>query len=170
VSRIQRSSADIVAALETVARAVGEGGGAAAIFTALDRAIATAIGHRLFTVMRYHAESTESERVYSSNPAAYPVGGRKALPAGLWVERVVHERQPFLGRNAGDIRDVFPDHELIASLGLQSVLNIPVLRRGTVLGTLNLLHQENWYDEADFALGAVFAALAVTAFELLPDP
>jgi len=169
MTREQHTAAEIVQTLETVARAVREKGDAAAIFAAVDRAIGGTIGYRLLTIMRYHDDTAESERVYSSNPGAYPVGGRKVLPATRWAERVLQQRQPFLARNADDIREIFPDHRLIASLGLQSAMNLPVVRGGAVLGTLNLLHQENWYDEGDFALGAVFAALAIPAFDMLAD-
>ncbi len=38
-----------------------------------------------FTVMRHLAASNEVERIYSSNPAAYPVGGRKQKQGTSWV-------------------------------------------------------------------------------------
>lgn len=169
MSRAERAMVDPVAQLAAVAEAVRECRGAGDLLRALDHALAATLGHRLFTVMRYHRDSGESERIYSSNPQAYPVGGRKALQEAGWVDRVFRQRQPFLGRNAADLREVFPDHRLIASLGLQSVLNLPVARGAAVLGTLNLLHQENWYDAADFALGTVFAALAIPVFDLVAD-
>lgn len=167
MSRVRRTADEVLHEIEALARAVREGKDAAQMFGVLDRALAVTIGHRLFTIMRYHAGSAESERLYSTNPAAYPVGGRKVLPASQWADRVLRRREPFLGRDAADIRAVFPDHALIASLGLQSVLNVPVLRGGAVLGTLNLLHQEGWYDEPDFGPGAVFAALAIPALDLV---
>jgi len=62
------------------------------------------------------------------------------------------------------VRAVFFDHALIASLGCGSVLNVPVVWDGRSLGTINLLHEEGWYDASDAALGLVFAALAVPAY------
>ena len=35
---------------------------------------------------------------------------------------------------------------------------------GRVFGTVNLLHETGWYDEADVPLGLLFAALAVPGF------
>jgi len=58
---------------------------------------------------------------------------------------------------------VFFDHELILSLGCESVLNVPVAWDGRVLGTINLLHEAGWYDEADVPVALAFAALAVPA-------
>ena len=48
-----------------------------AIFRAVETLSAEVIGHTLFTIMQFDAARSEVERVYSSNPAVYPVGGRK---------------------------------------------------------------------------------------------
>ena len=58
------------------------------------------------------------------------------------------------------IRAAFEDHATIASLGLGSALNIPVMRRagpsdpGWCVGTMNLLHEAGWYTEQDEVVGA----------------
>src|SRR6266853_2023945 len=103
----------------------------------------------------------------SGEPEAYPVGGRKPVPPTPWARRLFEERQPYIGYTADDIREVFFDHALIASLGCASVLNLPVVHDGRTLGVLNLLHEARWYGEDDVPLGQVFAALAVPAFRLL---
>jgi hypothetical protein len=132
-------------------------------FAALEAATHVVLGHRLFTILKYHAASGESERVWTNEPAAYPVAGRKALNPTFWSRQVLEERRPYVGRTAADIRAVFFDHELIASLGCASVLNVPVVWDARVLGTINLLHEAEWYDESDAPLGFAFAALAVAA-------
>jgi hypothetical protein len=150
--------------LQAVAAALAAGGQPAATFAALDRAMAEAIGHKLFTVLLFHAEIGESERYYSNQPAAYPVGGRKPLNATAWARQVIHERRPYIGRTADDIRSVFFDHALIHSLACDAVLNLPVVHGDRLLGTVNLLHEAGWYDEGDVPLGLVFAALAIPAY------
>ena len=158
----RRPRADPLPHLGAVAAAVAGPGQPEVTFRALDAAMAAAIGHRLFTVLLRHA--SESERRYTNQPAAYPVGGRKPVTASDWTERVFVRREPYIGRDAADIRAVFFDHELIASLGCASVLNLPVVWDGRVLGTINLLHEEGWYDETDVPVGLAFAALAVPAY------
>ncbi len=148
--------------LGAVAAAVAGPGQPEATFRALDAAMAAAIGHRLFTVLLRHADA--SERRYTNQPAAYPVGGRKPVTPSAWTERVFVRREPYIGRDAADIRSVFFDHELIASLGCASVINLPVVWDGRVLGTINLLHEAGWYDESDVPIGLAFAALAVPAY------
>jgi hypothetical protein len=135
-----------------------------ALFGALDAALGAVLGHRLFTLMRYHAGSGDSERIYTSHPREYPVGGRKPLNPTPWTEQVLRRQRPYLGRTAADVREVFFDHALIASLGCGSVLNLPVVWDSRSLGTINLLHEEGWYDDGDVEIGRLFAALAVAAY------
>jgi branched-chain amino acid transport system permease protein len=61
-------------------------------------------------------------------------------------------------------------HALIAMLGCGSVLNVPVAWDGRTPGTINLLHEEGWYDEGDRSIGLLFAALAVPAYLALERP
>ncbi|WP_237213310.1 GAF domain-containing protein [Falsiroseomonas oryziterrae] len=143
-----------------VAAAAREGGQPDALFAALDAAMGRAIGHRLFTILVVHPGAQESQRYYSNMPKEYPVGGRKPINQTHWFQRVLGAGEPYIGRSYEDIRDVFFDHELIRSLGCESVLNVPVRWNGTSLGTINLLHHANWYNEADIAPAQVFAALA----------
>ena len=135
-----------------------------ALHAALDAALGAVLGHRLFTLMRYHPDSGESERVYTTHPREYPVGGRKALNPTAWTEQVLRRQQPYLGRTPAEVQAVFFDHALIASLGCGSVLNLPVVWNARVLGTINLLHEAGWYDERDAPIGLTFAALAIPGY------
>ena len=65
--------------LALVAEALTLGGQPRELFAALDRTMGATLGHRLFTVLRYHPDAQESERLYTNQGAAYPVGGRKAV-------------------------------------------------------------------------------------------
>lgn len=147
--------------LQAVAAAMREAGQPEPGFRALDHALGAALGHKLFTVLLHHPASGESERRYTNQPEAYPVGGRKPLNPTFWTQHVLRAQRAYIGRTAADIRAVFFDHELIASLGCASVLNLPVVYDGRTLGTVNLLHEERWYDEADVPIGLLFAGLAV---------
>jgi hypothetical protein len=150
--------------LALVAAALAEPGQPRPLFRALDQALGATLGHRLFTVLRYHPAAQESERLYTSQGEAYPVGGRKAVRPTPATARLFGERRPHIGRTAADIRASFADAELILSLGCESVVNLPVIFDGHVLGTLNLLHEAHWYDETDLPLGLTFAALAIPGF------
>ena len=159
-----RPETDPLPHLLAVARAMRSPASPEAALTALDAAMGATIGHKLFTCLLHHPAARESERRYTNQPAAYPVGGRKPVPDSAWARRLFVEREPYIGYTADDIREVFFDHALIASLGCASVLNVPVVQDGRTLGVLNLLHEARWYDEADAPVAQVFAALAAPAF------
>ena len=134
-----------------------------ATFRAIDRVLAAAPGHILFTILLHHPALKQSERFYTNMPDAYPVGGCKPVTDKPWMQRVIHAGQPYIGRTRADIRDVFFDYELIWSLGCESVLNMPVRWAGQTLGTLNLLHRAGHYDETHIEPVRLVAQLAAPA-------
>jgi GAF domain-containing protein len=81
----------------------------------------------------------ELERLFSSNPEAYPPGGRKQKKGTVWGQHVLIDQQIFIGEGTEAIRQSFDDHETITRLGLQSVINIPIASDSICLGTLNIL-------------------------------
>ena len=134
-----------------------------ATFRAVDAALAQAPGHILFTILVHHPALKQSERFYSNNPQAYPIGGRKPVTDSAWMQRVIHGGAPYIGRTREDVAANFFDHELIHSLGCDSILNMPVRWRGQTMGTLNLCHRENYYEEAHLPRVRLIAQLALPA-------
>ena len=147
--------------IAAVTAALGNVGQPDAGFRAIDAALAATTGHVLFTILVHHVALKQSERFYSNMPAEYPVGGRKPVTSSAWMQSVMFDGLPYIGRNRDDINEVFYDYELIWSLGCESVLNMPVRWNGQTYGTLNLLHRASWYDEADIANVRLFAQLAL---------
>ena len=58
-----------------------------ALFAALDHALKSAIGHKLFTILTYDGETGEAARIYSNLPGPSPTGGRKRLAPGQRAHR-----------------------------------------------------------------------------------
>jgi hypothetical protein len=141
-----------------------------ATFRAVEAAMGATIGHKLFTILVHRPELAQAERVHSTRPDAYPVGGSR--PAGEFPlkRRLVVEGEAYIGRDAGDLREAFSDHDQIFALGCESVLNMPVRWRGQTLGAVNLLHEAYWYSEADVPLARLFAQLALPAILLIARP
>ncbi|MGH8849510.1 MAG: GAF domain-containing protein [Casimicrobiaceae bacterium] len=133
------------------------------LWAAVDRLVQKVIGHRLFTIMRVHEAAAEVERIYSSNSAAYPVGGRKAKRGTPWSRVVLDRGEVFIARTPEEVREAFADHALIFSLGIGSVMNIPIGYRGRRLGTMNVSHDAGWFGDRDAAAGSLIAALLVPA-------
>jgi hypothetical protein len=114
---------------------------------------AEATGHRLCTAMRFDAAAMTVQRLYSSDPIAYPVGGAKPKRDTAWGRQVLLERRLYCGQGAEDLRRDFADHAVILGLGLRSVVNVPIVTGGECLGTLNFL----WVQER---VGPMQVALA----------
>jgi GAF domain-containing protein len=154
----------LLAAFTSVTDAIARDGSPAVAYRAVDEALAGLLGHRLFTILVRREGGEEVERVYSSRPDAYPVQGRKRMGPTPWGELVLVRKQTFLGPDVAAIRWAFPDHELIESLGLGSVINVSAQQGGEVLGTLNLLDREGAYTSPDqVALARVFTPFLIPA-------
>lgn len=132
------------------------------LFKGLERATRDLVGHELFTLL--YADGEEVARIHSNRPAEYPASGRKRMGPTPWGDLVLRRREPYLGRDAAAIRWAFPDHALIASMGLASVINVPVVYDGKAIGTMNLLAPEGHYREEHVAPVVALAPLLVPAF------
>ena len=113
--------------------------GSHAVFDRIGREAAAVIGQRLFTVTAFDAAAMQVQRVYSSNPTAYPVGGRKPKLDTEFGRRVLIEMQPVTCEGDDAIARFFDDHEKIRGLGLHSSINAPVVDRDRCIGVLNFL-------------------------------
>lgn len=134
------------------------------LFAAADALVKRVIGHTLFTVMRTHEALEEVERVYSSDIGAYPVGGRKKKKDTHWGRVVLKQGQVFVARTPAEVKRVFADHELIFSLGIGAIMNVPIAFAGRRLGTMNVSHTANWFAAEDEEKGRVIAAILAPAF------
>lgn len=114
-------------------------------FAALEALTKEIVGVKLFTIMTSDTTEKVSERIYSNMPEAYPVSGTKPYNETYWSDIALKQRQTFVANTIEDIAGVFDDHELIDSLGCQSVINVPIVIAGEVVGTINCLHEAGFY-------------------------
>ena len=74
------------------------------------------------------------------------------------------EKKEFLGTNFTQIKKLFFDYETIKSIGSGSIINLPVINNNKVLGTLNILHKENYYNKKRLNNVRDFSQLLTTYF------
>jgi len=140
------------------------------VFLALQTIVREEVGANLFTLMMFDARSQLSRRIHSSHPQEYPVSEVKPLSAGLWSRTVVEKRMTFVANTIEAIAEVFPDHELIRSLGCGSVVNLPVVFDGAVIGVANALDKPGHYTPERVERMerlAPFAAIALLAAHIV---
>lgn len=133
---------------EAVARfdaAIATAKGADEAFAALQALVQATVGARLFTYMTVDMEAEVARRAYTSDPANYPTSGTKPIRYDEWFDIVHKQRQYFVANTIADIAKVFPDYGLINSLGCQSVVNMPVVIGGELVGTVNMLDVDGYY-------------------------
>jgi hypothetical protein len=131
------------------------------IYSAVERIAAETVGWRLFTVLRYVELARAVERIHSSDEKAYPVGGRKPLSKITTNHGAMEMGEVFLAGTKEEVRQAFFDHELIFSLGITAILNVPIRYAGRRLGTINMCGEEGMYGPAEIVRGKILAGLLV---------
>lgn len=122
------------------------------------------IGAKLFTIMTVDMKNELARREYTSDAKSYPVSGTKPIHYDRWFDTVHKDRQSFVANTIADIATVFSDHETIWALGCGSVINIPVVIAGELLGTVNCLDVEHHYTPERVELSKLLAIPAKLAF------
>ena len=138
-------------------------------FAALHRLVCATVGARLFTMTTVEEGGRLARRSYTSHPDEYPVSGTKTVEPNRWTQIVLDQRQTFVANSLADIATVFPDHELIGSMGLGSVINLPVILRGQIAATMNLLDVAGHYTDGRLAFVDGPLRLAAMAAQLAHD-
>lgn len=125
-------------------------GAAIELFTALQKELEYHFKIKLLTFTQIDVVQRQAKRLYSSDNDSYAIGGSKPIEANAWTTRVIEQQQVFIANEHRELAKVFFDHELIAQLGLGSVINWPVIIHSQVIGTVNLLAEEGAYQSADY--------------------
>ncbi len=141
----------------------GAGQSPAALFAEIADVAARRLGAGLVTAMRYDAPQQTVERLYSSNPAAYPVGGRKLKRDSAWSRHVLVEHRVLVSAGDGALKEHYTDHATIIGLGLHSCVNIPLVSEKRCVGTLNICRPRADWSEDELAAARVLGLAALSA-------
>ena len=143
-----------------------------ALFVALQDMVQAEVGAIIFSCSTFDLAAGQSRRVYTNMPDVYPVSGLKEIVPNAWTQQVLDKRETFVANTLEEIRQVFPDHAVIGSLGCGSVINMPVLVSGRFMGTVNILHTAGYYAQTrvqkmrDLRPAAMLAFCSLTLAEL----
>lgn len=122
-----------------------------------------ALGTRLFTVTTVDEAAGMARRLYTSHPVEYPVSGTKPMEKDGWYDHTVAGKRTFVANTPPEFAKYFFDHALIVSLGLGSCINVPVVERGRVLGTVNILAEAGHFTPEKLAAYEALVAEASPA-------
>lgn len=135
-------------------------------FKALERLVQDTIGAKLFTLMELDYERGVGRRTYSNMPEAYSASGEKPIEDNSWSQTVAGRHETFVANSIEEIAEVFSDYELIQSLGCESCLNLPIVIRGQLWGTLNCLDVAGHYTPERVAAAEILKQPGALAFLL----
>lgn len=103
-------------------------------------------------------------RVFSTDEKNYPINVRKPMADTPWGDRVLRGKKSYLGASKADIRQTFPDHALMESLGTGSSISVPVVFNDKTIGTINVNDAEGVYKQHHVERVEELAPLLVPAF------
>jgi len=106
-------------------------------------------------------EAIDLQRIWSSRPAEYPVAGRKRKGLTPWTRQLLLSGEIFIGEGQPALQQEFADSPLILSMGLQSVMNVPLLRAGACFATFNVLGTRAQWTALEKQQIELLAALAL---------
>jgi hypothetical protein len=158
------NEADTRAALHDFERAIATMTEGDAAWQALRVLTEALVGAKLFTVMTIDWANERAGRVFSSHPEAYPVSGSKPIRYDGWFDIVHRQRQAYVANTIEAMKEHFPDHATIWSLGCGSIINLPMEIAGDMVGTVNLLHEEEFYTPERVANAQLLSLPAKTAY------
>ncbi|MGO4303671.1 GAF domain-containing protein [Cupriavidus sp. RAF12] len=138
-----------------------------AVMDAVGHATLGLVGPGLLTINAWHAASGEIQRLWSSDPAAYPVGGKKVKGDTAWTRQLLVRGEVFVGEGDEALAAVFDDIAVIRGLGLNGVVNVPLCAGGHVIGTFNYLAQVDTWTAEDITALSVLGQLAMPAVAAL---
>ena len=128
-------------------------------FSLLEKAFLETIGHKLFTILKFDESKFTLERIFTNKPYEYPLLGIKNLKKSFWQKSVFEEGNIFIGYNSKDIKNSFPDYDIILKLGCESVMNIPIVQNEIIKGSVNILHKKNWYTKSYIQSAKILTSL-----------
>jgi GAF domain-containing protein len=124
----------------------------AALFKAIEDVATRRVDAGLVTMMRHDAVASTVERLYSSNPQAYPVGGKKVKRDTAWGRKVLTEHRVLVSAGDEGLRESFDDYATIIGLGLHSCVNVPLVSEGKCVGTMNVSRAQAAWNDDEIAL------------------
>ena len=142
------------------------------LFQTVSDTLNASVGHILFTVSHALPGGREVERIFTNMPAEYPNGDRKPVTRTDWND-IMDTGACFVASTPEEFGAHFQDLETIVALGFGSVINIPVIHQGRMLGSLNLLDRQGSYQgNVAPACRAVhdMAVAAYLAYEAFSNP
>lgn len=139
--------------------------GPQALFGLLAERLGESVGYELLTLLIADEDGSRLVRPYSSRPDQFPCGAADPVEDTRWFRRLFVEQKPVIANDAASIRDWLPAFADAETLGYGSLLNLPIVVTGKVVGLINIMGGSNHFD--DRRVEAVRDEMPLAALALL---
>jgi hypothetical protein len=130
--------------VKVMQRAV-DGGDLRAACAIIEVVAGRTLGHKFFSVSRFHRSRALLERIYSSAPGRFPEGALKSAAGALWSEPLFERREVLILETPEALAAIYPEAGVMSELGLGAAINAPVEYAGDCIGTINLFDEAHCY-------------------------
>jgi GAF domain-containing protein len=118
-----------------------------ALFGLLAERLVESVGYRLLTLLTTDEGGTRLFRPYSSKPDQFPFGVADPVEDTRWFRHLFVEQKIVVANDVASIRDWLPRFTDAEKLGYGSLLNLPIVVAGKVVGLINIMDRSNHFDE-----------------------
>lgn len=139
--------------------------GPEALFVLLAERLGRRVGYQLLTLLTADEDGSRLIRPYSSRPDQFPCGAADPVEDTRWFRRLFVEQKPVIANDTASIREWLPAFANAEALGYGSLLNLPIIVAGKVVGLINIMGASNHFD--DWRVEAVRDETPLAALALL---
>lgn len=109
------------------------------------------------------------QRLYSSAGSDFPVQGRKRKTLTPWTETLFVRGEVFVAEGSAALEQTFDDYAQMRPLGLNAVVNVPLLRGRVCYATFNVFGTRGGWQPAEVLALRVLALAAARWVTPAPD-
>ena len=99
-------------------------------------------------------------RLYSSNGGQFPVAGRKRKRLNRWTRTLFGEGRLFVAEGAAELAELFDDYAQMRPLGLNAVVNVPLLKDRLCYATFNVFGTRGRWQDHEILAARLLASAA----------
>jgi len=121
------------------------------------------------TTARDPGNEIRLQRFYSSAASRWPVNGVKRKLRTPWTETLFVHCQPFVATGAEAMGRAFDDYEQMRAIGIDSVVNVPLLRENLCYATFNVFGTRGHWQPSELLGIRLMALLAARWVRPAPD-
>jgi hypothetical protein len=151
--------------------------GSEALFELLSARLRQSVGYELLTLLAPNDSGIRLIRPYSSKPDQFPPGEADLVEGTRWFRELFVEKRPVVANDEASIRQWLPDFNDAAALGYCSLINLPIIVGGSVVGLINMMGNRRHFDKrrieatrSETPLAALVLLTRLTKFPTLSIP